>query len=66
MFRVGDTIRGLPGNGYSLTGDAMTRAVVTRCDPDNIMWVLIVEHQNRAVIGSSYPVFNSEKLFERI
>lgn len=66
MFKVGDEIRGLPCNGYCRTNEKMTRGVVVRTDQYGIMWVLIVEHKNRAAVGHTYPVSNSEKLFERI
>lgn len=72
---VGDFVKGLPGNGYGITNEKMTRGVVTEVYGDNRIRVKVLEHENDntgafdvdadkfEVIGHQKP-FNREEVLE--
>ena len=44
-MQVGDFVKGLPNNGYSVTGEDMTKGVVTEVNEDRVK-VKIINHKN--------------------
>ncbi len=72
---VGDFVKGLPGNGYGITNEKMTRGVVTEVYNEKQIKVKVLEHENGSfgawdvdadkfeVIGHQKP-FNREEVLE--
>ena len=64
MFKIGDIIKGIEGNDYSITDEKMTKGIVTRLIPeDNVMEIEILEHEYKNRIGDKLEVDNSSNEF---
>ena len=64
-FRVGDIVKGIPGNSYSITNANMYKGEVVKASDDSIV-IKILEHESKDVIGKEYTVENNGKNFELI
>lgn len=65
-FKVGDLIKGLPSNGYSITNYNMYKAKVLETFENGKMDIKILSHKDKTEINEKYDVKNSEKCFELI
>lgn len=71
-FKVGDIVKGIPGNGYTITSGDMYKGEVVDVSDDSIV-IKILDHKNKELVGKEYPVVwkeyqieNNEKCFELI
>lgn len=64
-FKEGDLIRGLPGNGYSVTNEDMTKAEVLSLGHDT-MRIRILEHERPSCVGYTYSVDNTDSKFAKV
>ncbi len=55
---IGDFVKGLPNNGYSITNEHMTKGVVTEIIGDNKIKVKVIEH---SCDGSGIWIVNADK-----
>ena len=55
-MQVGDFVKGLPGSGYGITNEKMTRGVITQTRGSKEIFVKILDHEN-----DSYGAFWVEK-----
>ena len=62
-FQVGDHIRGLEYNGYAITNQTMTEAVVTELSSGRQMWIEILAHEDPDFVGDRYKVDNGANRF---
>lgn len=58
MFSVGDIIVSEPDNGYSITDNKMSYAIVSDLVGCNSLRIIILQHQYPEAIGFSYTVNN--------
>lgn len=71
-FKVGDIVKGIPDNGYSITNGDMYKGEVVNVSDDSIV-IKILDHKSKKLVGKEYPVVwkeyqieNNEKCFELI
>ena len=62
-FKVGDKIKGLNNNNYSVTNGNMYLGKVEETD-GNYMKIVVLEHRCLGLIGKTYCVLNSEDRFK--
>ncbi len=67
---VGDFVKGLPGNGYGITNEKMTRGVVTEVYNEKHIRVKVLEHENGSygafdVDADKFEVIGHQKPFNR-
>lgn len=71
-FKVGDIVKGIPDNGYSITNGDMYKGEVVNVSDDSIV-IKILDHKSKGLVGKEYPVVwkeyqieNNEECFELI
>lgn len=64
-FKVGDIVKGIPGNGYDMTDENMYKGKIITAVDDS-MRIKILDHKNKNFIGDEYTVDNEEQKFELI
>ena len=67
VFKVGDIVKGIKGNGYSFTNDQMTKAAVVEVSigvfGTPLMRIRMLEHKNKYHIGNTIEVENNDSKF---
>lgn len=60
MFKVGDYIRGLKDNEYSVTNERMLLGVVIEVSDEDAgeIVVKVLKHENEIYISNTYPVYS--------
>lgn len=67
LFKVGDIVKGLPGNGYGITNHWMVKGKVVSINDDlGSMRVEVLEHIMLEEIGIVYDVKNSSSKFKLV
>ena len=64
-FKVGDIVKGMPGNDYAVTDENMYKGEVVEVF-DSGMVIKVLDHKSKEFVGEKYTVENNEKNFELI
>lgn len=65
-FKVGDIVKGIPGNDYAVTDGNMYKGEVVEVFDDDYMRIKILDHKSNGFVGEEYTVKNNGKDFELI
>lgn len=65
-FKVGDIVKGIPGNDYGVTDENMYKGEVVEVFDDDNMRIKVLDHKSTVFVGEEYTVKNNGKKFELI